>query len=103
MVIPKGLVINLMFLVILIFIYIYLEDKTDLFQFNSKRNIVSMQNVIIKSKYNILSEKLQSFEKIVNLNSPKTVDNIIDGIFHLFKKKDTKKKFVKIISRYQGW
>jgi hypothetical protein len=100
MVIPKGLLINLIFLVILIFIYIYLEDKTDLFQFKSKRNFVSMKKSLIQSRLIKLYDELKSNEAIIN--SKNSIDNVIAGIFDLIDKKDNKKKFVKIVSGYQS-
>jgi hypothetical protein len=100
MVIPKGLLINLIFLVILIFIYIYLEDKTDLFQFKSKRNFFSMKKSLIQSRLIKLYDELKSNEAIIN--SKNSIDNVIAGIFELIDKKDNKKKIVKIVSGYQS-
>ena len=75
-----------------------MEDKTDLFQLNSKRN---------KAFLNFKELKIQNFFKALNnserrVNLKNGVDNVIDGIFEVFFKKKDNKNFVEIINTASG-
>jgi hypothetical protein len=92
MCIPKSLAINLVFIMLIIIAYLYLEDKTDLFQLNSKRN----KAVIDHQKYKVqnLFNSLNISER--KINSQNSVDNIIDDIFEILNRNHVFKNFIKI-------
>ena len=91
--VPKSLIINLIFLILLIVSYLYLEDKTDLFQLNLERRRTASND---ENKILEFYEKLNESERIINAKT--NVENIVDGIFVALKKKDKQKNFIKIIS-----
>ena len=98
MCIPKSLAINLVFIMLIIIAYLYLEDKTDLFQLNYKRNKAFLNHQEYKVKKVFNSLRLSE----IQINSQNNVDNIVEDIFEILNRNHINKKIIKITNINKG-